>query len=208
MVQSQEVKNRLAEQAMLGIGNQHRVRDASALAVFIADLQVTNQRLNRIYELEEAHQMRDPNYMAYFPTAASFRLGEGHAATFVKQVATDLLSPLQPMPCIDPIQAWSYKNTALMAQSFVLAATSHDLATCIMEGFDGRRVQQVLRIPDRYEVPLMVATGYDYSPNKEEKSTPRLDLDEVVFSDTFGNPIQLNPDEGDDAEESQPATAA
>ncbi len=194
---------------MLGIGNQHRVRDAPALAVFLADLQVTNQRVNRIYELEKSHQMRDPHYMSYMPTAASFRLGEGHAATFLKQVATDFLSPLQPMPSIDPVQAWSYKNTALMAQTFVLAATSHDLGTCIMEGFDGRRVQKILQIPDRYEIPLMVATGYDYDSDKKDiKLTPRLDLDEVVFSDTFGKPIQFSDDGATDDEDDGPPAAA
>ena len=116
----------------------------------------------------------------------SFLIGEGHAATLLKSVATSLLSEVQPMPTMEPVQAWGYKNASLMAQTFVMAAESHDLATCIMEGFDARRVQQILQIPDRYTVPLVVATGYEYENPQDFSTTPRLDLHEVVFNERFG----------------------
>jgi len=130
------------------------------------------------------------------PVSTAFFLGEGHAATMLKQVTTDLVSRhlQQPMPEIEPVQAWSYKNTALAIQSFVLAATSHGLQTSIMEGFDPRQAKEILRIPDRYGIPMMVATGYEYEPEEEAARTPRLDLEEVVFGDTFGAPLVFEPD--------------
>ena len=64
----------------------------------------------------------------------SFLIGEGHAATLIKGVATSLLSQVQPMPVVEPVQAWGYKNASLLAQTFVYAAESYSLATCIMEG--------------------------------------------------------------------------
>lgn len=36
-------------------------------------------------------------------------------------------------------EAWSFKNTALAAQTYILACTAHGLATGPMEGFDARR---------------------------------------------------------------------
>ena len=36
-------------------------------------------------------------------------------------------------------EAWSFKNTALAAQTFILSCTAHGLATAPMEGFDARR---------------------------------------------------------------------
>ena len=96
------------------------------------------------------------------------------------------------MPEIDPVQSWSYKNTGLVAQTFVYAAESHGLATTMMEGFDPRRTREILRIPDRYAVPLMVATGYEYEEEQTQGMTPRLDLSEIVFSDTFGEPWKSN----------------
>lgn len=189
MVQNPERKQELADSAMLGVGNQYRTRDCSALAVFLSDLQAS-KRIQRIYELEQGK--RHPDYLAMMPVSSSFLLGEGHLATVLKQVTTDVFSEFgeQAMPQIEPIHSWSSKNTALVVQSYVLAATSHNLATCVMEGFDARRMQEILRIPDRYCIPMVVATGYDYDDNDDttQEYTPRLNLDEVVFADEFGEP--------------------
>ena len=121
---------------------------------------------------------------------SSFLIGEGHAATFLKGIATDILSEVQPMPVVEPVQAWGYKNAGLLAQSFVYAAESYDLATCIMEGFDQRRVQEILRVPDRYSIPMIVATGYEYEDPETFEATPRLDISETIFRDSFGTPFQ------------------
>lgn len=186
---------------MLGLGNQFRVKQASAVAVFLSDLEPT-KRVNRIYQLEKGN--RHPNYLASFPLATSFLIGEGHAATMIKNVATNVLSAVQPMPDIEPVQAWAYKNTSMLAQTFVYAAESHDLATAMMEGFDPRRTKEILNIPDRYAVPLMVATGYEYQEEEVDgERTPRLDMSEVVFQDTFGtswmpSPSSIDEDIADD----------
>lgn len=168
---------------MLGMGNQYRTQQASAVAVFLSDLE-PSKRIDKIHALEKDH--RHPNYRATMPLSTSFLIGEGHAATLIKGVATQFLSAVQPMPDVEPVHSWSYKNTGLLAQSFVYAAESHDLATAMMEGFDPRRVKEILRIPDRYAVPLMVATGYEYEEELEMEPTPRLEVSEVVFEDTFG----------------------
>ncbi len=179
---------------MLGIGNQYRTKQASAVAVFLSDLEPT-KRINKIYHLEKNH--RHPNYQAVMPLSTSFLIGEGHAATMIKGIATQFLSAVQPMPDVEPVQAWSYKNTGILAQSFVLAAESHNLATAMMEGFDPRRVKDILRIPDRYAVPLMVATGYEYEGEPEMALTPRLEISEVVFADTFGKGWVPSTDESE-----------
>ena len=187
LVESQDVKDTLSDHAMLGAGNKFRIRQCSAVAVFLSDLEPT-KRVNRIYQLEKDH--RHPNYRASFPLSTSFLLGEGHAANFIKGVATNFLSSISPMPQIESVQAWSYKNTGFLAQTFVYSAESHDLATTMMEGFDQRRMKHILRIPDRYAIPLIVATGYEYKEEQDasntSKETPRLDISEIVFSDKFG----------------------
>ena len=185
-IESQDVKDALSEHAMLGPGNQYRIKQASAVAVFLSDLEPT-KRVNRIHQLEKNH--RHPNYRAVFPLSTSFLIGEGHAANLIKGIATEWLSAVKPMPEIEPVQAWSYKNTGLLAQTFVYAAESYDLSTAMMEGFDPRRTRDLLRIPDRYAIPLMVATGYEYEEEQDftqGKETPRLDVSEIVFSDYFG----------------------
>jgi len=196
LVRDPAVKDRLASEAMLGLGNQYRTRDCAAMAVFVADLEIS-RRIPRIVELEKAAACRDPNYLAVLPVAASFLTGEGHAATLFKQLATSALSPVQPMPSIEAVESWSYKNAALSAMMYTLAAHSQGLGTCMMEGYDVRRAREVLRVPDRYAMPLMVATGYTYAEEKAEggsggydedamPKTPRLEMEEMFFGDTFG----------------------
>ena len=115
---------------MLGPGNRFRTSDCSALAVFLADLQAS-KRISRIYQLEQDWGQRHPAYMNIFPISATFLLGEGHAATWLKQATTTLASYAQPqpMPQIESMESWAAKNTALVVQSYVLAATSHNLGT-------------------------------------------------------------------------------
>jgi len=199
IIQAKDVKNQLAENAMLGAGNQYRIRDASAVAVFLCDLEIS-KRLPRIIDLEKKSGMRHPDYLSTLPIAASFLTGEGHVATTLKQISSSIMSSMQPSPTIDSVKSWGYKNSSLMAQTYVFAAESHGLATCMMEGFDVSRAKEVLRIPDRYALPLMVATGYEYAEHgnlvveENEQRTPRLRADEVFFGDTFGAKLDSVPE--------------
>lgn len=175
---------------MLGPGNQHRTRDCSLLAVFLADLE-TSKRIPRIHALEKEWGHRYGGYLSTMPTTTAFLLNEGHAATLLKQSAAAVVAAAknQAMPQMEPIQVWATKQTALVAQSFLLAAASHGVATSPMEGFDANRLKEILSIPDRYHIPLVVATGYAEEQDKEKPLTPRLPLEEVVFEDSFGEPI-------------------
>lgn len=59
----------------------------------------------------------------------------------------------------------------LTPQELLLAATSHGLASCPMEGFDMRRLRKELRIPLRYSVPIVVSIGY---PSEAERNFKTL----------------------------------
>ena len=75
-----------------------------------------------------------------------------------------------------------------------------------MEGYDGRKVQQILRVPDRYAIPLAVAVGYEYYPDNDHddpqaqswRRTPRLPVHEIVFQDAFGQPWKKEQSEQED----------
>jgi len=199
VVRDQQIKKKLAQTTMLGPGNVYRTIDSSAVAVFLSDLE-PHKRLPRIIELEKESNMRTKQYMVNLPIASTFLMGEGTVATWMKQAATHIMSPIQPMPSIDSVQSWSFKNTSLAAQTFVLSATSHGLATCLMEGYDDRRVKEVLRIPDRYGVPMVCCLGYEYKGDEDgfdgdsemrKKKAPRLKPNEVFFGDTFGGTLDL-----------------
>ena len=223
LVRSPQLKSTLSKHAMLGFGNQYRTVDASGIAVFVTDLQ-PSERIDRIYDMERNSGIREDGYLAVLRVASSFLTGESttttsiagggeggsssstHLSTFLKQTFTNALSPTQPMPTMENVESWSYKNSGITAQLYTMAATSHGLSTCMMEGYDSRRVKEILRIPDRYGVPLVVATGYDYDSEpvihadtnesdiqQQKQRTARLEMNELFFGETFGERLDLLP---------------
>mmetsp|Transcript_18887 Transcript_18887/g.71507 ORF Transcript_18887/g.71507 Transcript_18887/m.71507 type:complete len:131 (+) Transcript_18887:497-889(+) len=113
--------------------------------------------------------------------------GEGVLATRLKQVAGHLLSPTRPMPSVSLADTWAFKNTMLAADHYLLAATALGLATAPMEGFDALRIRHALKIPERFAIPVVVATGHHESQeNAAPKRSPRYAPEEVAYQDEFG----------------------
>ncbi len=64
----------------------------------------------------------------------------------IKRAVTSVVSSVSPTPSVVGPEAWAIKAASMAAQSYLLAATAHGLATAAMEGFDGRRIRQVLLV--------------------------------------------------------------
>jgi nitroreductase len=75
------------------------------------------------------------------------------------------------VPTLSGPETWSQKNTMMAAMSYLLACTSRGLATTPMEGYLSWGVRRALRIPRRYTIPLIVATGrpYRYPPPSPQR---------------------------------------
>ncbi|KAJ8556606.1 hypothetical protein ON010_g9362 [Phytophthora cinnamomi] len=67
------------------------------------------------------------------------------------------------------------------AATFLYAAQVHGLATCPMEGIDQVQVKQLLDIPGRYSIPVVIALGYANPAAKPSKPSVRLPPTEVFF---------------------------
>jgi nitroreductase len=79
-------------------------------------------------------------------------------------------------------------QTMLTAATFMIAAKSAGIDSSPMEGFDERRVKELLKIPSYMSVPIIVALGY----LDESDTTPmsvRLPLTRKVSMNYFGNLI-------------------
>lgn len=192
IVQSEDMKQKLAA-CMLG-PNSARVLQAPVTAVFAADLDPV-QLVPRVQSLERRKRGLPEAYLATLPFSVAFLAGKGHLAHAFKDLFTTAMSPLQPMPSVSTLEAWSYKNTAIAASWYMLSCSVHGLDTCPMEGFDGRRIMHELHIPaSRYAIPLVVSTGFamplpSSSPerNEEAKKSPRFPPEAVVFKDQYGH---------------------
>ena len=71
-----------------------------------------------------------------------------------------------------------HKTCALAAQTFMLAMANESYDTCPMEGFDGRKVKKILKLPYGAEINMIVSCGI-----REEKGVwgdrMRIPFDEV-----------------------------
>ena len=180
LVSDTRARERLAATAMLGAANAGRVRDAPLVAVFAADL-ASLQCVPEVQEMEARSGSKSPAYLRELPFAAAAFAGGGggggapRACPSLAGAAVGALSALTgaAMPPLGvPGIAWAYKQTALAAMSYVLAATSLGLCTRMMEGLDPGRGAEAVGLPQgRFSVPLVVVTGWEVAA-LEEKGAP------------------------------------
>jgi nitroreductase len=110
---------------------------------------------------------------------------------WAKRAVFALLGLVKAVPRLEAPETWASKNAMLAAQTLMLAATAHGLASCPMEGFDALRVRRALGIPSRYCIPVVIALGYQAASQEEKLPTERYPFEEVFFSDRFGQPCAL-----------------
>ena len=82
-------------------------------------------------------------------------------------------------------EAWAVKQTMIAVGFFLIAATAHGLHTNPMEGFKSQAaVREAVGLPDKYDVPVVVAVGFAKDPRPAASS--RRPLNETFFCNRFG----------------------
>ncbi|DAZ93595.1 TPA: hypothetical protein N0F65_011779 [Lagenidium giganteum] len=191
LVRTPEDRERIAVSMLAG--NAARVKQAPVVAVFAADLEPSK----RVPHIQQMMYKNDfpADAINNLPLYVRMFAGEGHLATGVRSVVSTLMSPLRAVPSSTPTIAWSYKQTAIAATTFMFAAQAHGLVTRPMEGFDELRLRYALDIPERYSIPMVVCCGYpehqetaDTASTSSAKPTPRLEPSDLFFDGRFGSP--------------------
>jgi len=81
---------------------------------------------------------------------------------------------------------WFMFDVAVAMQNMVLEAWSLGLGTVYCGLFDSAKVTRLLQIPEGYTVVAMTPLGY---PTGEPRFSPRKELSEIAFSESFGKPL-------------------
>ncbi|KAL0584593.1 hypothetical protein ABG067_005616 [Albugo candida] len=178
LVREKRDRDRLSS-AMLA-SNVNKVKDAPVIAVFAADLEPSK----RVPSIQKS--MLKTESPAYIAQLAHYVKLFAHEGRTMQKFLASVVSPIQPYPTPVPTIAWSYKQTAFAAATFLYAAQIHDLATCAMEGYDEVRVRNLLNIPDRYSVPVIISLGYSKSKESMPECSSRLAPTKVFFDGKFG----------------------
>jgi nitroreductase len=114
-------------------------------------------------------------------------LSRGNWAKFVAQ------SPLVIVACGDKKASpdWYAIDVALAVENMVLTAVSLGLGTCCVGSFKEKDVKTVLKIPENFEVLVMLAMGYpgdkiDLSSKLLNLIRSRKTLSEVASEEEYG----------------------
>jgi nitroreductase len=117
-------------------------------------------------------------------------LSKGLYAKFIAQ------APLAIVVCGDKKASpdWYAVDASLAVENMVLAAVNEGLGTCIVGSFTEKDVKELLKIPDNFEVIVIIAVGYpreklDLSSKLLKLVRNRKVLTEVASEETFGKPF-------------------
>ncbi|MCC6138129.1 MAG: nitroreductase family protein [Bdellovibrionaceae bacterium] len=164
--------------------SQSAARTASHLLVVTADPK--NWRRSQAALINWVQEAKAPNmvvmyYKKLVPLTYSWGVLNFFAPIkFILSFVTGFFRPTLRGPYTRrDIQEVTIKSAALAAENFVLAITALGGATCMMEGFDEKRVKKALKLSGTTRVVMVIGIGYE-----GEKGTwgPqfRLPLENVV----------------------------
>ncbi len=101
--------------------------------------------------------------------------------------------------CPDSPAKWYALDTMIAAEHIVLAGTALGYGTCWIAMFQSqptevtRIIKETLNIPNGGEIVALVTIGF---PDEAPAQRPRLALEEIAYSEKFGNPFPNNSDGG------------
>jgi nitroreductase len=127
------------------------------------------------------------HFIAVTETTKRKALSGGTWAKFLIQ------SPLVIVACGDKKASpeWYAIDVALAVENMILTAVSLGLGTCCVGSFNEKNIKATLKIPEKFEVLVMIAVGYpgnhiDLSNKLLNIVRTRKSLSEVASEEEFG----------------------
>lgn len=196
--------------------NKQRILDSDCTVVFLADTQVWRtlpRHREMLKQTVKTPNLKLLNYLqfqlAIFSSGYPLPRFVSAFLSFWFRTAMSFFNIFSslffkyPLPSLMSAEAWASKHASMVAMTYMLACSARGLATLPMEGIQARGIRRVLGVPSRYSIPLIISTGYPYEegatvtpggersklPAKKGES-PRYSLEEIIYSDTFGQSLQ------------------
>lgn len=163
---------------------QSAARTANHLIAIVADPDLWKRSQSDLIDWVEAANAPKPVHTYYKRLIPSLYrrdpLGVFSLLRWFTFRITSLLRPSAQGPStLRDLQEIAIKSAALAAENFALAITAQGGATCMMEGFDEKRMKRLLKLKRSARIVMVIAVGYVgerpfWGPQR------RLPLSEVV----------------------------
>ena len=159
-VKSEENKKKLVEYCL----SQSAARTAQELVVITcnpSNWKRSQKPLIHWVESVNAPKMVQTYYKKLIPY--TYRWGLLNSWGYLKAVMTNAAGLVRPVPrgpnTLAELQMVAVKSAALAAENFVLAISAQGFSTCMMEGFDERRVKKLLKLPCSARAVMVISIG-------------------------------------------------
>ena len=153
--------------------SQSAATTAPQMVVFVTRQDLHRKRAKQVIELTrnnilqnspvEKQQKRIKIQKLYYERVMPFLYSRflGVLGVFRKllTIAISLFRPMTTFVSESDVRVVAHKSCALAAQTFMIAMAAEGYDTCPLEGFDGRRVKKILRLPYGAEVNMIIPCG-------------------------------------------------
>lgn len=161
-VRSSKAKESVAQACL----SQSAARTASHLIVVVADPGLWRRSQKSL--LQWAKEAKAPKSVLFYYHKLipyTYRWGPLNSFALFKMVVSSLVGLFRPITrrphTRRDLEEVAIKSAALAAENFVLAITAQGGATCMMEGFDERRLKRLLPISRSSRVVMVIAVGFE-----------------------------------------------
>lgn len=153
--------------------SQDAATTAKEMVVFVTRQDLHRKRAKKMMELEvqnvlknslkEKHAKRSERWKLYYGRVMPILYSKffGILGLFRKLMVSvvGLFRPIVHQVSENDARVVVHKTCALAAQTFMLAMANEGYDTCPMEGFDSRRVKNILNLPYGAEVNMIISCG-------------------------------------------------
>ncbi len=158
VVKDDDTKNKLRKASH----NQRHIKSAPVIIVCCADLKAFKDSPERVDELIESGALPERTREVFIP--------------YLKKGMSTVSK--------GDLMVAAAANVAIAVEHIVLQAVEIGLGTCWVIWYEDDDVKEILDIPDHVEVMALLPVGI---PNEDPAPRPRLNLDEIVFNEKYGD---------------------
>ena len=165
---------------------QRQVLEAGAVVGFKGVRDVVRHHFEKMLRLDREAKAINADYEKLLRKNVPLAFSRGFLGLgFLWKLAAEMIvGRFVPIPKLQAIHRdyWLAKQVSIAAQTFMLAAQVAGLATCPMEGFSERAIQEALDIPRDQAVILVVPVGY---ADDSVQTKTRFSLAELVHHNSW-----------------------
>ncbi len=153
--------------------NQQSATTAQQMVVFVTRQDLHRKRARKMMEMEtrnvlenspeEKHEKRIKSWKMYYGKIMPFLYSRFLGILgIVRKITVNIIGIFRPIVyqvSENDMRVVVHKTCALAAQTFMLAMANEKYDTCPMEGFDSRKVKNILKLPFGAEINMIVSCG-------------------------------------------------